>query len=108
MHAHIVVNAVGSVIDMYSVPSLKNFSPVSVLDYLTIAYLCCSTWKLIQFLAIFSTFNVKAVFLLTASSLKGSREICWHLYTQALFKTTGANDDCSLEGAFEIDRQIRR
>ena len=32
MHAHIVVNAVGSAIDMYSIPSLKNFSGVSVLD----------------------------------------------------------------------------
>ena len=33
--------------------------------------------------------------------------MCWHVYTQVSFKTTGANDDCSLGGAFEIDRQIR-
>ena len=30
----------------------------------------------------------------------------WHVYTQALLKTTGADDDCSLGSAF--DRQIRR
>ena len=32
--------------------------------------------------------------------------MCWHVYTQALLKMTGANDHCSLGGAF--DRQIRR
>ena len=29
--------------------------------------------------------------------------MCWDVYTQALLKTTGADDDCSLGGAF--DRQ---
>ena len=31
--------------------------------------------------------------------------MCWHVYTKALFQTTGADDDCSLVG---FDRQIRR
>ena len=30
----------------------------------------------------------------------------WHVYTQVLLKTTGADDDCSLRGAF--DRQTRQ
>ena len=42
----------------------------------------------------------------TAPSYKGSRNMCWHVYTQALLKMTGADDHCSLGGAF--DRQIRR
>ena len=37
----------------------------------------------------------------TASSYKGSRDMCWHVYTQALLKTTGADDDCSLGEAFD-------
>ena len=32
--------------------------------------------------------------------------MCWHVCTQALLKTTRADDDCSLGGAF--DRQISR
>ena len=35
-----------------------------------------------------------------------SRNMCWHVYTQALLKMTGADEHCSLGGAF--DRQIRR
>ena len=27
--------------------------------------------------------------------------MCWHVYTQALLKTTGADNDCSLGGAFD-------
>ena len=32
------------------------------------------------------------------------RQLCWDVYTQALLKMTGANNDCSLGGAF--DRQV--
>ena len=32
--------------------------------------------------------------------------MCSHFYTKALLKTTGADDDCSLRGAFDF--QIRR
>ena len=32
--------------------------------------------------------------------------MCWHVYTQALLKMTGADNDCYLGGVF--DRQIRR
>jgi len=31
--------------------------------------------------------------------------MCWHVYTQALLKTTGADDDCSLGGAFDSRRE---
>ena len=61
---------------------------------------------LIQFQVSFNSFNIKVVFLYTASLYKGSRGMCWHVYSQALFKTTGPDVDCSLEDAF--DRQIRR
>ena len=30
-----------------------------------------------------------------------SRNMCWHVYTQALLKMTGADDHCSLGGAFD-------
>ena len=30
--------------------------------------------------------------------------MCWHVYTQALRNTIGANDDCSLGGA--LDRNL--
>ena len=32
--------------------------------------------------------------------------MCWHVYTQALLKLTGADNNCSLGG--EFDRPIRR
>ena len=45
----------------------------------------------------------------TASSYKGSRNMCWHFYTQALLETTGADDDCyggDLGQNSEMDRTL--
>ena len=79
---------------MYSVLSLNNLCGVPELEELT----------LIDIVRLGNIFNFKS--LLIVSILELSRDMCWYVCTQALLKTTGADDDCSLGGAF--DRQIRR